>query len=122
MIIAVDFDGTCVDHVYPNIGVDVPFAVETMKRLINSGHKIILWTMRSGKELKEAENWFKGRNIELFGVQRNPEQDKWTKSPKCYASLYIDDAAFGCPLISIDGFNRRCVDWKVVMKYFFGEE
>ena len=31
MIIAVDFDGTIVEHRYPKIGEERPFAIETLK-------------------------------------------------------------------------------------------
>lgn len=33
MIIAVDFDGTIVTHEYPKIGKEIPFAIDTLKRL-----------------------------------------------------------------------------------------
>ena len=33
MIIAVDFDGTIVEHKYPAIGKEIPFAIETLKKL-----------------------------------------------------------------------------------------
>ena len=46
--IAVDFDGTCVEHDYPEVGLDVEGAVETLKELQSRGHRIILYTMRSG--------------------------------------------------------------------------
>lgn len=119
MIIAVDFDGTCVDHKYPDIGEPAPHAIETMQELVKQGDKLILWTMRSGKALEEAEQWFKKNEISLWGSQRNPEQDSWTNSPKCYAQLYIDDAAFGCPLVFPKDFTRPCVDWLKVRKFFW---
>lgn len=46
MIIAVDFDGTCVTHEFPKVGKDIG-AVPVLKKLIEKGHKIILYTMRS---------------------------------------------------------------------------
>ena len=128
MVIAVDFDGTCVKHEYPKVGDDIG-AVPVLKRLVREGHKLILWTMRcdsgfeSGKffsGLTDAINWFKDNGIELYGIQRNPTQDHWTKSPKCYAELYIDDAALGCPLtidVEMVGYEelrpigRPYVDW-----------
>lgn len=116
MIIAVDFDATCVDHVYPEIGKDVPYAELTLKEMVRVGHKLILWTMRSENELQQAVKWFSDRNILLYGIQVNPTQHEWTSSRKCYAELYIDDAAFGCPLIKPEGFNRKCVDWLAVGK------
>lgn len=122
MIIAVDFDGTVVDHCFPKVGQNAPNAVEVLTALHNKGHKLILWTMRSnnqeGKFLDDAVKWFKKNDIPLFGIQRNPEQDEWTSSPKAYAQIYIDDAALGAPLMSISGFNRKCVDWLKVEKYF----
>lgn len=120
-VIAVDFDGTCVEHVYPRVGQSAPHAVETMKELVENGNKLILWTMRSDKELKDAENWFKANGIVLYAVARNPTQDSWTSSPKCYASMYIDDLGFGCPMITPKGFNGSVVDWSIVKKELCGD-
>ena len=114
MYIAIDFDGTCVTHDYPRIGKDIN-AVNVLKKLVANGHKLILNTMRSGKELKEAINWFKKNDIELYGVNKNPTQRKWTNSPKVYAHLYIDDAALGCPLkMDLSLSDRPFVDWEAV--------
>lgn len=114
MHIAIDFDGTCVTHDYPRIGKDIN-AVNVLKNLVTNGHKLILNTMRSGKELKEAINWFKENDIELYGANENPTQKRWTKSPKVYAHLYIDDAALGCPLkMDLNISDRPFVDWEVV--------
>ena len=119
MTIAIDFDGTVVMHRYPAIGLDVPGAVRTLKKLVENGHKLILYTMRHGKELEEACQWFFDRGIPLYAVNENPQQKSWTKSPKCYADLYIDDAAFNCPLMYDTGVKniketRGYVDWKIV--------
>lgn len=114
MYIAIDFDGTCVTHDYPKIGKDIG-AITVLKRIIKSGHKLILNTMRSGKELDDAVNWFKEHNIELFGVNENPTQKSWTSSPKVYAHMYIDDAAFGCPLINVPELSdRQFVNWPLI--------
>ena len=114
MYIAIDFDGTCVTHDYPRIGKDIN-AVNVLKKLVANGHKLILNTMRSGKELKEAINWFKKNDIELYGANENPTQKKWTNSPKVYANLYIDDAALGCPLkMDLSISDRPFVDWEAV--------
>lgn len=122
MIIAVDFDGTCTTHNYPKIGRDIG-AERVLKRLVAKGHQIILWTMRSGNELKEAVQWFQERNIPLFGVNRNPSQRNWTKSPKPYAHLYIDDAALGCPLCKREfPGESQYVDWEAVEQILFPVE
>lgn len=118
MIIGVDFDETIVTHEYPEIGDPVPGALEVMKELSQKGHQLILWTMRSDEYLDEAVKYIKKNGIELFGVNKNPEQHTWTNSPKAYCQIYIDDAALGCPLTQYTGTNKRpFVDWKMVRKY-----
>ena len=120
MIIAIDFDGTLVDHRYPLVGAPVPDALDWLKRWQSLGAKLILWTMRSDsradgtRPLTDAVNYCRRGGVEFWGVNTNPEQDIWTDSPKAYAHLYIDDAAFGVPLIRPAGFARACVDWAVV--------
>ena len=119
MYVCVDFDGTIVDHRYPEIGKPVPAAIKWLKRIHQSGGKLILYTMRSdggrmGDVLSDAVTYLKSEGIELFGVNENPTQKTWTSSPKVYGEIYIDDAAFGCPLIHPKGFARPCVDWKKV--------
>ncbi|GBU27820.1 hypothetical protein R84B8_01361 [Treponema sp. R8-4-B8] len=119
MIIAIDFDGTCVTHEYPEIGRDIG-VVPVLKKLVAANHLLILNTMRSGVELQEAVNWFKENDIPLYGVNQNPEQKKWTQSPKVYADLYIDDAALGCPQIKDRG-NSSYADWATIEKMLFPE-
>lgn len=114
MYICVDFDGTVVDHRYPDVGEPAPGAIECLKAWVQKGAKIILFTMRSGPELDEAVEYLTRAGIDLYGVNRNPDQDTWTTSPKAYGQLYVDDAAFGCPLIRPEGFARPCVDWASV--------
>lgn len=114
MIIAIDFDGTCVEHDYPSVGLDVEGAVDVLKALNGRGHRLILNTMRSGELLDAAVRWFKQRKIELWAVNENPEQRKWTESPKVYADIYIDDSALGCPIRFIDGVRRPVVNWSKV--------
>ena len=113
-VIAVDFDGTCVEHNYPAIGMDVEGAVDVLRELNKHGHRIILNTMRSGQRLEAAVRWFRDRKIELWAVNRNPEQECWTSSPKVYADIYIDDSALGCPLIFLEGVRRPVVNWSKV--------
>ena len=113
-IIAVDFDGTCVEHNYPAIGMEVEGAVDVLRALNKRGHRIILNTMRSGEKLDAAVKWFRDRQVELWAVNRNPEQEEWTSSPKVYADLYIDDSALGCPIMFIDGLRKPVVKWSKV--------
>lgn len=120
MIIAIDFDGTCVTHDYPEIGKDIG-AIPILKALVKNGDKLILWTMRSGETLDAAVKWFSDNGIELWGVNKNPEQT-WSDSPKAYAHLYIDDAALGCPIImDFKVSERPFVDWNRVKEFMFGK-
>ena len=129
MEIVIDFDGTCVTHDFPRIGMDIG-ATPVLRKLVKNGHKLILFTMRSnvenvgspefeglftGNYLDDAIKWFKHRGVELHGVQTNPTQKEWTTSPKAYGQLYIDDSALGCPLIKDPQIsNRPFVDWEKV--------
>lgn len=120
MIIGVDFDGTLVEHEYPEIGEDVPHAFESLKEFQRLGAKLILWTMRSdsdreGLTLTHAVEHCRKRGVEFWGVNQNPEQIKWTASPKAYCHLYVDDAAYGCPLKENPRYGGRdYVDWYAV--------
>lgn len=114
MVIAVDFDGTCVTHEYPFIGEDIG-AAEVLRELVKNGNKLILFTMRHGVQLDAAAKWFQENGIELWGIQDNPTQHTWSASRKVYANMYIDDAALGCPLKEDLSFcNRPFVDWASV--------
>ncbi len=132
MDICIDFDGTCVAHEYPNIGKDIG-AVPVLKELVENGHRLILFTMRSDRKKKkkvdgqevmveenvltEAVQWFADNDIPLYGVQKNPTQRFWTSSPKAYGHLYIDDAALGCPLVLDDpDSDRPYADWVRIRK------
>lgn len=125
MIIAVDFDGTLAVHKFPKIGREVEHAFDWLKKFQEAGAKLILWTMRCDgpqqdrKVLSEAVEFCRRRGIEFWGVNTNPEQHDWTSSNKAYAHLYIDDAAFGCPLIDSDG-ERPYVDWRSVGPEVYG--
>jgi hypothetical protein len=114
MIVAVDFDGTCVANEYPRIGKDIG-AAPVLRKFIEKGHKLILYTMRSGKELREAVDWFRENGIPLYGVNENPSQKSWTDSPKVFAHAYIDDAAVGCPCkFAPETSSRPHVDWSAL--------
>ena len=134
MILNIDFDGTCVSHDFPNVGKDIG-AVPVLKRLVNNGHNLILFTMRgdrfekkptkdesiqnvTGLFLTDAINWFKDNDIPLYGIQTNPTQHNWTNSPKSYAHLMIDDSALGCPLrLNQEVSERPYADWEKIEQY-----
>ena len=97
MIIAVDFDGTIVEHRFPAIGRIHPFAFETLRALQSKGHQIILWTHRSGKELGEAVEFCLLNGVEFYAVNKNYPEEEWDEqsSRKILADVYIDDRNLG---------------------------
>ena len=98
MIIAVDFDGTIVEHEYPKIGKTKLFAFETLKALQEKGHILILWTYRAGKELDEAVEFCKKNGIEFYAVNKNYPEEEYVEgeiSRKINADIYIDDRNVG---------------------------
>lgn len=97
MIIAVDFDGTIVEHAYPAIGKEMPFAIETLKMLQKDHHLLILWSVREGALLDEAVNYCKERGLEFYAVNTSmPDMvdDRFT-TRKVNADLFIDDRSLG---------------------------
>lgn len=97
MIIAVDFDGTIVEHRYPQIGKILPNAFETLKDLQNAGHKLILWTIRDGISLQEAVDFCKQNELVFFAVNESCPNEEFNKyiSRKIIADIYIDDRNIG---------------------------
>lgn len=100
MIIAVDFDGTIVDHRYPEIGKEKPFAIDTLRRLSSDGHRLILWTSREGKLLEDAVLFCKERGLVFYAVNANvPEGSLFSgeapRTTKIMADVYIDDRNLG---------------------------
>ncbi len=97
LTIAVDFDGTIVENKYPGIGKPVLFAFETLKKLQEEGHHLILWTYRSGRELEEAVNFCKRKGLEFYAVNKSYPEENYDEalSRKIQADIFIDDRNFG---------------------------
>ena len=104
MIIAVDFDGTIVEHAFPDIGEKKVGAIETLKKWQSKGHKIILWTCRANpsflnirkrrKLLSEAVEFCKKEGLVFDAVNKNVGGLGFKPpKPKIYADWYIDDRA-----------------------------
>ena len=98
--IAVDFDGTIVEHRYPEIGEERPFATDTLKMLIKDRHKLILWTVREGKLLDDAIEWCRQRGVEFYAVNRDYPEEKrennqhWSRKLNSI-DYWIDDRNIG---------------------------
>ena len=100
LTIAVDFDGTIVEHRYPSIGKEKPFAIDTLKALAGEGHRLILWTARDGNLLQEAIDFCHKRGLDFYAVNSSHPagylfQGRSDKSQKVIADVYIDDHNLG---------------------------
>jgi hydroxymethylpyrimidine pyrophosphatase-like HAD family hydrolase len=110
--IAVDFDGTIVDHEYPLIGKEKLFAFQTLRELEKLGARLILWTFRAGKELDEAVEYCRKNGIEFYAVNKNYPEEIFddTVSRKIDADIYIDDKNIG-------GFPGWSEVWQILTPY-----
>ena len=98
MFIAVDFDGTIVSHKYPEIGKEKPFAIDTLIKLQEDGHKIILWTVREGDLLDNAVKFCADRGLRFYAINSRYPGEAWSGSGvsrKLVADVYIDDSNLG---------------------------
>lgn len=96
--IGLDFDGTIVTHEYPRIGRELPFAIDTLKRLQSEFQvRLILWTVREGKELQEAVDFCRERGLEFYALNKNYPEEKITDNEprKLKVDLFIDDRNLG---------------------------
>lgn len=96
MIIAVDFDGTIVEHDYPKIGQSIPFAIETLLKLQGEGHILLLWTFRTGSQLQEALDYCESKGLRFYAANKNhPDEDETNAPRKLNADIFIDDRNVG---------------------------
>ena len=95
--IAVDFDGTIVEHEFPEIGKEKLFAFLTLKELNKRGARLILWTFRTGKELEEAVEFCRKNGIEFYAVNKNYPEEIMNEAVgrKIDADVFIDDKNIG---------------------------
>jgi len=110
--IAVDFDGTIVEHEYPGIGKEKLFAFQTLKEMEKLGARLILWTFRAGMELDEAVEYCRKNGIEFYAVNKNYPEEIFdeTVSRKIDADIYIDDKNVG-------GFPGWSGVWQILTPY-----
>lgn len=129
--IYLDFDGTVVEHQYPNIGRANFGCIEVLKKLQNAGHKIVLNTTRSEispEALQQAVEWFgkawmflvdsnealKGEfDFALDGVlnyKMQPGLWDWQRF-KAEGVIMLDDQCYGIPLKKAAMSTGNMVDW-----------
>lgn len=113
LTIAVDFDGTIVEDQYPKIGKPKLFAFETLRKLQENGHRLILWTYRNGKTLDDAVAFCKQNGIQFYAVNKSFPEEKFdpTYSRKINADVFIDDRNIG-----------GLLEWGQIYQQLIGEE
>jgi hydroxymethylpyrimidine pyrophosphatase-like HAD family hydrolase len=118
LVIAIDFDGTIVEHRYPFIGKIRPFAFETLEALQVNGHRLILWSHRAGKKLEEAVQFCRSHGIEFYAVNKNFPEEIWNEddSRKILADIYIDDRNLGGILSWGEIYQMICPDEELPTK------
>lgn len=97
LTIAVDFDGTIVENRYPKIGKPILFAIETLLKLQEDGHQLILWTYRTGPELQQAVEFCQKRGINFYAINNSYPEEEYDNSlsRKIQADYFIDDRNIG---------------------------
>lgn len=110
--IAIDFDGTIVEHEYPKIGREKLFAFRTLKELEKQGARLIMWTFRTGKELEEAVEYCRQNGIEFYAVNKNYPEEVLSENVgrKIDADIFIDDKNLG-------GFPGWSEVWQQLFPY-----
>ncbi len=97
LTLAVDFDGTIVENRYPEIGKPILFAFESLKKLQEEGHRLILWTYRHGEKLDEAVEFCEKNGLKFYAVNKSYPEEEFdnTISRKILADIFIDDRNLG---------------------------
>ena len=109
-VIGLDFDGTVCKNEFPEIGEPVPHALDVLRELVTARHRIVLWTVRSGRPLDLAVDYLRTEGIEPWGINRNPTQPEFSDSPKAHCHVFIDDRNVCMPL-KRDSHPDPWVDW-----------
>lgn len=111
MRIAVDFDGTIVEHEYPRIGKPIEGAIEALLKFQEAGHELILWTYRHGDTLDQAVAYCQKNGIKLYAInQSEPNEEFSSKDSRLIrADVFIDDRNVG-----------GLLPWAEVERYILG--
>ena len=113
LTIAIDFDGTIVEDEYPKIGKSKLFAFDTLLKLQEKGHRLILWTYRNGKTLEQAIQFCKENGVNFYAVNKSFPEEEFDPnfSRKINADIFIDDRNFG-----------GLIGWGEIYQKLIGEE
>lgn len=109
--IGIDFDGTMVEHRFPEIGAEVPESVRVVRRISDAGHIVVVWSCRSGRFADDAMAWFRRRDMRVRPAEWSPPRPP-DRPWKTYVDVYIDDRALGVPLVApAESGLAPYVDW-----------
>lgn len=121
--IILDFDGTVVEHKYPEMGVPVPHALRVVERLQKAGHKIVLSTYRANLNngsLQQAIDYIHNNpdhKIVLDEILQEKHHiyeyapDTWNKKDPDQI-ICIDDSGYDHPLIAATSHKGMMINWK----------
>jgi predicted mannosyl-3-phosphoglycerate phosphatase (HAD superfamily) len=106
MVICIDFDGTIVDHKYPEIGSLKKGAREVINELFQK-HEIVIFTCRSNSnsskdDLHKAKKFLEMNGILFDEINENASDVTFGCWPKLYADIYIDDRS----LFFVDDWDK----------------
>lgn len=135
MKIYLDFDGTVVEHIYPQMGRSNFGSLEVVRKLQNAGHQIVLNTYRAdcnNGTLEQAVKYLKeyawmvthprNEDFELLPFEVLNEKihpplfniDEFIKNKE----IFIDDMSNGTPLKPAQMSNGFMVDWVELERIF----
>lgn len=97
MTIAVDFDGTICENMFPDCGPPNMRVINKLIQTRKEGNKLILWTCRCDEYLQDAIDYCKSYGLEFDCVNTNTDRCKaafgGNDTRKVVADYYLDDRA-----------------------------
>lgn len=93
-IIAVDFDGTLCENIFPEIGQPNQELIDYLQTRKKDGDRLILWTCRVGENLNKAVKWAGEHGLIFDAINKNlPDviERFGSDTRKIFANKYIDD-------------------------------
>ena len=115
MIIAIDFDGTIAEEIWPGPGPVYPLAKVVINKWYYAGHTIIINTCRSGRHQGHAVDLLGKTGIKFTWVNNNDPKliDQYGMDcRKISADVYIDNKQLGG--LPIMKGSDHVVDWSKI--------
>lgn len=114
--IGIDFDGTLVTNIYPDLGILKPNAQETCQKIIDSGNEIVIWTCREPEAIR---SFLLDNNIPFTTINENTESliNRWGNNPrKAGVDLFIDDKNIFCNEINWFNIEKELIKLGYITK------